>query len=228
MTESLEEFRKSFYYGSRSDLSFKFLGMMTDEAATEFIRRLFKEVGGAYDSGDLESILQLVYKTEVAAYQPRPDTEPRWAYEDRPFTPLDKPLSQITIGLLTSSGHFVSGDDPKPFGVIGMTQQEAEDRIKDFLREAPTLSSIPADTSTADLVVRHGGYDTRSAQHDPNVVFPRDRLLEAVAAGRIGKLADTLYSFTGAAAQGRVKKIARDWSARLHRDQIDVLLLVPV
>jgi hypothetical protein len=129
---------------------------------------------------------------------------------------------------LTSSGHFVAGDDPEPFGVIGMTQQEAADRIKEFLRAAPTLSAIPSDTPTAGLVVRHGGYDVRSAQRDPNVVFPRDRLLEAVVDGRTGNLADTLYSFTGAAAQGRMRAAAREWASLLHRNRIDVLLLVSV
>jgi len=228
MTESLEEFRKSFYYGSRSDLSFKFLGLMTDEAATEFIRRLFKEIGRAYDTGDVEPILQLAYDAEVAAYEPKPDTKPHWVYEDRPFTPLRKPLSESRIGLLTSSGHFVAGDDPEPFGIKGMTQQEAEVRIKDFLREPPQMSVIPADTSLDDLVVRHGGYDVRSAQSDPNVVFPRDRLLEAEARGAVGELAETLYSFPGAAAQGQVKKSAREWATLLRDDHIDVLLLVPV
>lgn len=228
MPESLEGFRKSFFYGSRSDLSFKFLGLMTDEALTEFMRRLLEEVGAAYDTGNVEPILRLVHEAEVAAYEPRPGSEPRWAYEDRPFTPLRRPLSESRVGLLTSSGHFVSGDDPEPFGVRGMTQQEAEDRIEDFLREAPTLSAVPSDTPRTDLVVRHGGYDVRSARRDPNVVFPVDRLIEAAVGGRIGELAGTLYSFTGAAAQGRVKKAAREWAAILHRDQIDVLLLVPV
>ena len=228
MSESLEEFRQSFFYGSRSDLSFKFLKSMTDEAATEFIQRLFREVGAAYDTGDVRPVVQLVYETEVAAYSPRPGTEPRWSYDDRPFAPLRKSLPESKLGLLTSSGHFVAGRDPEPFGVKGMTQQEAEDRITDFLRAAPTLSAIPRDTPTADLVVRHGGYDVRSVRHDPNVTFPLDRILEAEAAGRIGSVAETLYSFTGAAAQGRVKKAADEWAAILGRDQIDAVLLVPV
>ncbi len=143
MSESLEEFRQSFFYGSRSDLSFKFLKSMTDEAATEFIQRLFREVGAAYDTGDVRPVVQLVYETEVAAYSPRPGTEPRWSYDDRPFAPLRKSLPESKLGLLTSSGHFVVGRDPEPFGVKGMTQQEAEDRITDFLRAAPTLSAIP-------------------------------------------------------------------------------------
>jgi hypothetical protein len=228
MPESLEEFRRSFFYGSRSDMSFKFLKSMSDEAATEFIRRLFREIGGAYDTGDVGPIVRLVYETEVAAYTPRPETEPRWRYDDRPFTPLRRPLRESKLGLLTSSGHFVAGDDPEPFGVKDMSQQEAEDRITDFLRAPPTLSAIPRDTPSANLAVRHGGYDVRSVRHDPNVTFPRDRLVEAEAAGRIGSLAATLYSFTGAAAQGRVKRAADEWAATLHRDHVDAILLVPV
>ncbi len=60
------------------------------------------------------------------------------------------------------------------------------------------------------------------------MTFPLDRILEAEAAGRIGSVAETLYSFTGAAAQGRVKKAADEWAAILGRDQIDAVLLVPV
>jgi hypothetical protein len=77
MTESLTKFKESFFYCLRSDLSFKFLRSMTDEAATRLIRRLLKEVDGAYHTGDVEPILQLVYETEVVAYEPWPDTEPR-------------------------------------------------------------------------------------------------------------------------------------------------------
>ena len=228
MSESFEQFRTSFSYGSRSDLSFKFLKSMSDDEAAEFFRRLLHEVGEAFDSGDLDPILQLAYETQIAGYTPRPDSPPRFQYDDRPFSPLSKPLSESRVGLMTSSGHFVDGDDPEPFGVANMSQQEAEDRISEFLREAPTLSEIPLATAGAELRVRHGGYDVRSTQRDYNVSFPRDALVAAAKEGVIGSVADRLYSFTGAAAQGRVKQVAPDWARQVVDADIDVLLLVPV
>ena len=228
MPESFEDFKKSFSYGSRSDLSFKFLKSLPDGDAAEFFRRLLAEVGEAYDTGDVTAIIELAYEAQVAGYTPDPERPPRWRYDDRPFTPLRKPLAESRIGLMTSSGHFVAGDDPQPFGEAGMTQQQAEARIDDFLREAPTMSAIPRDTPADRLRVRHGGYDTRSALRDYNVTFPRDLVVAAAEAGRVGEVADTLYSFPGAAAQGRVRQLAPEWARQLHEDEVDVLLLVPV
>ena len=228
MAESFKEFKDSFYYGSRSDLSFKFLKSMSDEAAGEFLRRLLTEVGDAYDTGEVGPILELAYRAQIEGYAPDPERPSRWRYEDRPFAALSKPLTSSRVGMLTSSGHFRAGDDPQPFGIDNMTQQEAEDRIGEFIRTAPVLSPIPRDTAGADLRVRHGGYDTRAAQRDFNVVFPRDALMAAAADGRLGEVAPTLYSFPGATAQGRVKQLAPDWVQRLKDEDVDVLLLVPV
>jgi len=227
MGERLEEFKASFSYGSRSDLNFKFLKYLPDEEVAEFFRRLLVLLGDAYDTGDVAPLVQLAYETQVAGYAAEGDDD-RWRYDDRPFTALQRPLAEATVGLLTSSGHFVAGDDPEPFGVAAMSQAEAERRVDDFLRSAPTLSAIPRDTPAEELRVRHPGYDPRSTRRDPNVTFPRDRLLELAAAGRVGRVAETLFSFTGATAQGRLRRLLPEWIDRLRATRIDALLLVPV
>ncbi len=226
--ESFAEFKRSFSYGSRSDMSFKFLRSMPDDEAAEFLRRLLYRLGDAYDTGDIEPLIQLAYEAQIAGYRP-PDTgDLRWTYDDRPFAPLAKPLADSRVGLITSSGHFVSDRDPRPFGVEEMTQQEAEDRISEFMKHAPELSSIPVDTPTDELMVRHGGYDVRSARRDCNVVFPRDRLVEAQAAGRINELPSSFFSFPGVASQGRLRGVIPDWIQLLQEQDTDVVLLVPV
>jgi len=162
----------------------------------------------------------------VDAYT-REDTS-RWTYDSGPFASLRKPLSESRLLLLTSSGHFVEGDDPEPFGVPHMTQEEAVARINDFLREAPVLSVVPRDTDPGALRVRHGGYDVRSVRRDPNVAFPRDLLVEAEATGRIGTLAPEILSFPGATAQGRLRQVLPEWLERVRGADVDLALLVPV
>ena len=131
------------------------------------------------------------------------------------------------LGLLTSGGHFV--EDPEPFGVKGMSQAEAVDRIQEFLRVAPDLSEISTATDDADLRVRHGGYDTRGAETDPGVNFPLAVLRELEGEGVIGELADTAYSFVGATAQGRlINETAPEWARLLEGRGVEAVLLVPV
>ncbi|RMF92098.1 MAG: hypothetical protein D6736_04075, partial [Nitrospinota bacterium] len=146
-----------------------------------------------------------------------------------PFTPLRKPITAARLALLTSSGHFVAGDDPQPFGVKEMTQEEAVRRIGDFLKAPPQLSAIPIDTPRDRLRVRHGGYDIRGAERDPNVVLPLDRLRELAGEGRIGELLPTAYSFVGAAAQTPLlKKSAPQWARMLQEQGAEAVLMVPV
>jgi D-proline reductase (dithiol) PrdB len=169
--------------------------------------------------------MRLIYEWQVRGCAPVKD----WTYEDGPFTPLAKPLSQARLAVVTSSGHFVAGDDPRPFGVENMTQEEAIERIDDFLRTDPQLSAIPVDTPKEQLRARHGGYDIRSAQADPNVVVPLEHLRDLWREGSIGELAPTAYSFVGACAQmPLVKRVGPQWIELLRQQQIDAALMVPV
>ena len=227
--ESLEDFKNSFSYGTRTDLSFKFLKKLSAADAGEFLRQLLEEVGASLDHGDITRLHDLVYEWQVRGYMPARDAPTQWSYEDGPLTNLGKPLADCTVGLLTSSGHFHAADEPAPFGVVGMTQAEAIERIGEFLREPPELSVIPSDTAARELRVRHGGYDIRGAEADFNVALPRDALTALAKAGRIGGVADEMYSFVGATSQGRLRRDALPgWIERLQQNAIDVLLLVPV
>lgn len=226
--ESFSDFRASFSYGSRSDLNFKFLQAMSDEDAASFLETLLDRLGDAYDTGDVVPLIDAAYQAQIAGYAPDTETPPMFAYEDGPFTPVEKSLADSTVGLLTSSGHFVVGDDPEPFGVEDMGQDEAVRRIGEFLRATPTLSDIPSSTDVSDLRVRHGGYDIRSAERDTNVTMPIEHLRTMRDEGTIGALADSFFSFTGATSQGRLRKELPGWIERIQEQNIDVILLVPV
>jgi hypothetical protein len=206
--ETFAQFAGSFAYGSRTDLNFKYLARLPPEEAARFFQELLAKLADAYDDGDFERVIHHLYAWQVRGYA----AVKGWTYEDGPFTPLGKPLAQARLALLTSSGHFVAGDDPCPFGVANMTQEEAMERIDDFLRTDPQLSAIPVDTPKGQLRVRHGGYDIRSALADPNVAFPLEHLRDLQREGSIGDLAPTAYSFVDI----------------LRQEQVDAALLVPV
>ena len=110
-----------------------------------------------------------------------------------------------------------------------MTQQEAIDKIVEFVKEAPQLSTLPVDTPEEKLRVRHGGYDIRGVQADPNVAFPLRRLQELEREGAIGPLIRQAYSFVGACSQKRLlQQTGPQWIEIFKQQPIDAALLVPV
>lgn len=229
--ESIKELRESFFYGSRSNLNAKFLRDLSDAQFGDFVEDLLTHVSGAIDSGDAAPIVDSLFRWQTQAYAGHLGDPADFAhrYEDTPFTPLTKPLSECRVAVMTSSGHFVTGDDPQPLDSTNMSQQEAEDRIGEFLKEAPQLSAIPSGTDFANLSVRHGGYPVEGATLDPQVVLPLRIMEELERAGTIGEVAPNAFSFVGAASQVRLKKkTAPEWAERMHDEKIDAVLLVPI
>jgi len=196
---SFESFRKSFYYGGHSDMQAKFLASMTDEQAAGALAEVLERLGVAFDTGDLTPVQQAVYTAQVTAYSE--DDTP--TVPDGPFTPWTGVLKDKRLALVSAGGVFRVNDDP--MGANGPTQQESLAQIKDFLRSAPTLSLIPRDTPDDQLTARHPGYDARTAQRDPNTVFPLSVLRDLEAADRV-RLAEAHFSFTGATSQVRLRE----------------------
>jgi len=229
--ESLQQFKDSFAYGTRTDLLFKFLKDLSPDEAAQFFQELLVRLGASSDDGDLGRVIEHVVEWQARAYTPRPDAAHAgpWVYQSGPFAPLTRPVSESCVALLTSSGHFVDGDDPRPFGVAGMTQDEATRSIGEFVRSKPQLSIIPSHTPIERLRVRHGGYDIRGASADANVAFPLERMRECAREGLIGTLAPEAYSFVGAAAQTPIiKESGPEWTERLKERGVEAAVLVPV
>ena len=223
--ESFEAFKDSFSYGSRTDLNFKFLKNISSQDAAKFFQDLLWKMGDSFDDGDLDRLFEHVYAWQIRGYSGAED----YAYEDGPFTPLRKPISESRLVLVTSSGHFVEGQDPEPFGVKNMTQKEAIERIDELLKVEAQLSPVRIDTPKEKLLVRHGGYDIRGAQADPNVLFPLELLVELCKERVIGELVSEAYSFVGATSQTRLlKQTGPQWAKMLNQQRIDAALLVPV
>ena len=229
--ETIEALRHSFFYGSRSNLNVKFLKDLSDAEFGDFLEELFTATSAMIDDGDPAGVTDVLFRWQVQAYAGHlgdPADFPH-RHQDMPLATLDKPLSDATVALVTSSGHFVEGDDPNPFGVENMTQEEAEARIIDFVREDPTLSAIPVDTPPASIRVRHGGYPVQAVAADHQVVLPLGHLQGLVADGSIGALAPRAYSFVGATSQVKLKRgLAAEWAEMLRADGADAVLLVPI
>jgi len=225
LPETFEAFYKSFSYGSRCDLAFKFIANLSEADASDFFREFLLAVINGIDRSDNQKVSQLILKWQRKAY----DSPAQFPYASGPFTPLQKPLADSKIALMASTGHFISGQDPNPFGVQQMTQDEAIHRISEFIRLKPEILEIPVDTPPENLRVRHGGYDIRAAQADPNTVFPYKRLLDIARSGIIGSLAEMAYTFVGACSQMKLQKeTIPAWLIKLKAQKTDGLILVPV
>lgn len=223
--DTFEIFKNAFSYGERSDLTFKFLKSFTPDEAADFLQELMRLSGDLLTDGNMQPIHDHIYKGQKKAYS----KVTNYIYDDGPFTPMMKPLTESRLALITSSGHFVAGDDPKPFGVEDMDQAEAEARIMDFLRVEPQLSAVPLRTPPESLRVRHGGYDIRYAQADNEVNFPIQTIGNLAKDGVIGELHAVAYSFVGACSQKRLlNRTGPKWLIRLKEINVDAVLLVPV
>ena len=86
-TETLEEFKDSFFYGSRSDMNFKFLSDLEEAEAGQFFKDLLWKLGDASNDGQFDPVIEHIFDWQIKAYTGKP----RWTYEAKPFTPLGKP-----------------------------------------------------------------------------------------------------------------------------------------
>ena len=141
---------------------------------------------------------------------------PSSEHEDSPWTKRSKPLSECKVGLVTTAGLHVRGDDPFTTAKNG---GDASFRI------------IPRLTDPSDIVQSHTsiGFDRTSIYKEINITFPIDRLNELVALGKIGSLSDNYYSFMGALRNvtGLTDEYGPEVAEKLLDEKVDVVLLTP-
>jgi hypothetical protein len=130
----------------------------------------------------------------------------RWAhYQDAPFAPLPKPLSQCRVGVVTTAD-AAPGDAP---------------------REAKLFV---ADNADYDKLHREKSWD-REATHtdDPETYLPLKRLAEHVEAGTIGSLSPRFYGVPTDYSQRLTREQdAPQIEAWMREDGVDVAILIPL
>ena len=142
----------------------------------------------------------------------------RWAHFDEvPFTPLTKPLSECRATLVSTSDVAVRGADG-----------EGRDRSEEML--VGNAYSIPSDIPVERLFSRQEHYD-KYATHldDVNSYFPVSRLKEKVAEGRLASLAPRCHGVYTSYSQRRTLEVdAPEVLRRCREDEVDIAILTPV
>jgi len=135
--------------------------------------------------------------------------------EDIPWTPYRGRPSGQTLGLVTSGGLYLKDSQPA-FNT-------------ESIHGDPSFREIPKTVRQEDIGIAHAHYDHSLALQDINIIFPVQRLIELEKEGIIGRVPDTLYSFSYVNdVVTLVKKTLPDFIARIKAAGVDVLLLVPV
>lgn len=103
-----------------------------------------------------------------------------------PYTPNRKPLSELTVALVSTAGVHMKNQEPFETGPLG----DVSYRV------------IPGDVDLKDLTITHGApkehYDpTDAIEHDMNCMFPLDRLREMAKTGEIGGVSDRHWTLMG-------------------------------
>lgn len=133
-----------------------------------------------------------------------------------PYTPNQKPLSELTIALVSTAGVHMKSQDPFDLSGLGDT----------------TYREIPGDVDLAELTISHSApkehYDpTDAIEKDMNCMFPLQRLRELAEAGEIGGVADKHYSMMGYAMRlaPLLKETIPTIAKLVERSRTDAVLL---
>jgi D-proline reductase (dithiol) PrdB len=157
----------------------KYLRWLKPDPTVEFMNGLFIAAVEARDADDwsrVEAYLE-EWEQRIEEY-----TQGVWyeaGFDEGFFAPLTRPLREATVALVTTGGLYLEGQEP--FDVDG----------------DHSFREIPRDALPGPYGVAHKQYQTQGALEDYNCIFALDRMKEAEAEGRIGRLAETNYAFMG-------------------------------
>ena len=133
-----------------------------------------------------------------------------------PWTPVEKPLSESKVAIVTTAGVHLKKQTP-----FDMKDPNGD----------PTFRELPSNTPLDSYMITHDYYDHTDADKDLNIVFPVTRLSELVDEGIVGELALRNFSFMGHIDGPYVgvlmEATAKEVAAKLNEDNVDIALLTP-
>lgn len=143
------------------------------------------------------------------------DTPYKWAHFDEvPFTPLKKPLSECCITIVSTSD-------------VAMKSEQSESDEHTLIGN---VYEIPSSVTASDLFSHQEHYDRHATNiDDVNSYFPITRLHESVASGRVGTVAPFLYGVYTAYSQRKTMEVdAPEVLKRCRENGVDVAVLTPI
>ena len=137
----------------------------------------------------------------------------RWYHADSPpaWQPLDKPLDQTRLGLLSTAGIYALG------------------QVAFHYMEDTSIREISSKVADEDLRLCHTASTYLSnAYEDPNCVFPRRALKTLLGEGFLGEVAERSVTCMGAVYSARRAgtELAAHVLEAFQRQKVDAALLV--
>lgn len=143
----------------------------------------------------------------------------RWAqYADVPFTPLTRPLRELTLSVITTAAPFQPDKGDQGPGAP-------------YNAAAKFFEVYSGDTAIDhDLRISHISYDREhTTAEDANTWFPLPALRRAVARGRIGRLAPRFHGApTNRSQEVTLEVDCPELLRRCREDGVDAVLLLAV
>lgn len=145
------------------------------------------------------------------------ETPYRWAhFDDAPFSPPSKPLSESRLALISTSEIAVR------------TWEDQRTPLEKG--EVGNVYSMPSDTPEGDFYSHSLSFDKYATTlDDVNAFFPITRLRELAAEGRVGEIAPNAFGVYNAYSQRKTRETdAPEVLRRLRDEDVDVAILTPV
>jgi D-proline reductase (dithiol) PrdB len=143
------------------------------------------------------------------------------AYADIPWQPVEKPLAESKVALLSTAGLSMKGEAPF----------DMEFERKRPTRGDPSWRRLSANATSENIEANHLHIDTSYILKDLNVALPVDRLRELADASVVGSVAESHYSIMGYQGNDTTELeqvSAPALAASMKSELVDLVLLAPV
>src|SRR5580693_3061598 len=142
----------------------------------------------------------------------------RWAhYAEAPFQPLEKPLAECRVALITTAAPYQPGKGDQGPGAP-------------YNAKAKFYGVYSGDTAQDhDLRISHIAIDRKhTTAEDSATYFPLTGLQQRASAGRIGSVAPRFHGApTNRSHRVTLETDAPEILARVRHDQVDAVIVVP-